>query len=511
MTIATIAAIGSVGMVSDQLAHELPESALTIAENVRFRNGGVERMRGEQSAFGTPASTPYGLFVYQSGSNRFIVHAGATAVYVNDGSTTTDITGTAPTGSAVDRWAIGALGGVLVANNGKDAPMFWGGNTGLNLATLTAWPANTTCEVLKPWKNYLFALDVTKVGTRYQHMVKWSSAADPGTIPASWDETNPANDAGEVDLAETSDALVDALPLGDALIIYKESSTYAAQYIGGQYIFAFRRLPVDHGMLARGCAAEVPGGHVVLTGGDVVLLSAAGSQSIIDGKIRDWLFGQIDATYFDRSFVVAHPAYNEAWVCFPTSGNSACTKAIVWNWKENTVSTRDLNNATCAAAGRVPSIIDNTIDGDSGAIDSDSSAIDYVEGAQSVAQLVMATTAPSIRLVDSGTDFDGTNFDSLIERTGLSLGGPYLVKNVRSVYPRIDASAGSVLWVQIGATMDVELPYTWASPVQYTVGSTLKADTSSTGRFIGYRIWSETPIAWRMKSIDIDYVVTGNA
>jgi hypothetical protein len=123
----------------------------------------------------------------------------------------------------------------------------------------------------------------------------------------------------------------------------------------------------------------------------------------------------------------------------------------------------------------------------------------------------MATTAPSIRLVDSGTDFDGTNFDSLIERTGLSLGGPYLVKNVRSVYPRIDASAGSVLWVQIGATMDVELPYTWASPVQYTVGSTLKADTSSTGRFIGYRIWSETPIAWRMKSIDIDYVVTGNA
>jgi len=78
-------------------------------------------------------------------------------------------------------------------------------------------------------------------------------------------------DAGEVDIAETPDLLVDALHLGDALIVYKERSMYAVRYVGYPAIFAVQRLPGDSGMLFRGCGAMTPLGHVVLTAGDVVL------------------------------------------------------------------------------------------------------------------------------------------------------------------------------------------------------------------------------------------------
>lgn len=509
MSLVTVPSLGSLGVYYDQLAQELPDSALTDAVNVRMRNGSAERMRGELEVFGTPSATPYGMFLYAQGGARYVVHAGTASVYVNDGSTSTDITGTAPTGGADDRWTGGSIGGVLVLNNGVDAPMYWGGNTASNLATLSNWPASTTCASMRPWKNYLFALDVTKSGTRYPHLVKWSSAAEPGALPGSWDETDPANDAGEFDLAETTDFIVDALPLGDSLIVYKEASAYAITYIGGQYVFSSRRLPADVGMLARGCAVSIPAGHVVLTPGDLVLTNGFEVRSIADSRTREWLFDTMDATNAGRSFLVSHTTYNEVWVCFPESGETTCTKALVWNWKDDTFTTRDLNNVTCGVNGVIPSTVDNSIDGDTGAIDDDTTAIDYVEGGSNQAQFVIGTTAPDIRLVDSGADFAGTDFTSRIERNHIAFGKPANVKTVRAVYPRIEGASGQTVYIQFGYTMDVETPVTWETAITYTVGTSYKADTLVTGRFISYRIWSESGAAWRLKSIDFDVEIGG--
>ncbi|MDO6575225.1 hypothetical protein, partial [Staphylococcus pasteuri_A] len=65
----------------------------------------------------------------------------------------------------------------------------------------------------------------------------------------SWDETDVTIDAGEVDVAETPDYLVDALQLGDTLILYKQRSAYVMRLIGQPYIFQVQKLPGDAGML----------------------------------------------------------------------------------------------------------------------------------------------------------------------------------------------------------------------------------------------------------------------
>ena len=504
-----IQALGSVGYVPDQLPQELPDAALSSVSNVRTRDGNIERIGGDTAIYTTPPVTPYFCATYATNAARFVVYAGTAAVYADDGTTQTDITGTAPTGAAGNRWTGGTLNGVFILNNGVDKPMYWGGNTASNLATLTAWDTNWRCAAMRPWKNYLFALDVTKSGTRYPHMVKWSSAADPGTVPASWNEADPAVDAGELDLAETTDFLVDCLPLGDQLIIYKNFSMYAATYIGGQFIFSFRRIPGDSGMIAKGCAAVVPGGHVVLTNGDLVLMNGQGAQSIVSGKIRRWLFDSLDSTYYDRSFVTTNPSFNEVWVCYPTTGNSVCNRALIWNYVENTFTTRELTGVTYGCSGQIAVSVDDSFGADTISFDESSTTFDQAQLPLSKAQLVLTTNTPQILAVDVGNDFHGTDFTASIERTGLAFGDPAVVKTVRSVYPRIDGNNGSTIYVQIGATMDVETPYTWSDAVPYVIGSTFKADTFATGRFIGYRVYSNDTFSWRAKSIDFDVVMRG--
>lgn len=508
MAIITVPNAGAVGVLADQMPHELPINAWSTAQNMRFRDGYAERFGGMKTVFTAPSVTPYWLAPYVTTTARFWVHAGLTAVYVDDGTTRTDITGTAPTGAIDDRWTGGSLNGVLVLNNEKDVPQYWGGNVASNLASLSGWNANWRAKSLRPFKNYLVGVGITKSGTAYPHMVKWSDAADPGTIPASWNEADPTTDAGEVDLAETGDLMVDQMVLGDANILYKERSMYSMRYIGGQFIFAFQRLPGDVGALARGCIANTPAGHVVLTPGDVIVHNGQGPKSILTARMRRWLFAQMDATNYKRSFLVSNLRRNEVWVCFPYGGSSVCNGALVWNFADDTLAVRDLPSITCGDFG-----LFNDQSLESWASDSESWKTDATLWSESGfdpsdGRMVLGSSS-GIYVADAGATEAGADFTALIERVNLSLDDPYSVKTVRAVYPRIEGPTGATLTVEVGATMDVEVAPTWSSPVTYTIGSTRKADAFATGRFLSLRIKSTSSFAWRLKSLDLDVIKRG--
>lgn len=354
-------ASGEFGYIADALSQELPPNAWSFAQNMRYRNGYAERAGGTTQVLQTPSVTPYFITPYRVGSSQFWVYCGLTTIFCDDGTTKTAITPvSAPTGAIDDRWTGGSASGVLVLNNGKDQPVFWGGVPATPAATLTGWNSAWRAASIRPFKNYLVALDITKTATRYGNMVKWSAAAVPGALPTTWDETDATKDAGEQDLAETTDYLVDSLPLGDLNIIYKQRSTYAMQYIGGTFVWRFFRLPGEVGMLTRGCAVNTPKGHVVLTAGDLILHNAQGPQSIAEGRVRRWLFNSIDSTNYARAFLCVNPTVNEVWVCFPESGQTACTLALVWNWQDDTFGVRQLTDTTYGAAGTVNTSLSDT-------------------------------------------------------------------------------------------------------------------------------------------------------
>jgi len=508
--ILTIPAAGEIGLVTDAAPQELPPNAWSDAKNMRFRNGYAERFAGHGKVFDTPVITPYSIVPYVTPTSRYWVHIGLTAAYVDDGTTRTNISRVAPyTGAADDRWMCGSLNGVFIANNGVDLPQYWGGNIANKLLDLTAWTSTWRCAVIRPFKNFLIALDIAKGSARYASMVKWSNPADPGTLPASWDATNPANEAGEIDLAETADMLVDAIPMGDTLIIYKERSMYSMQASGDVLIWRFTRIPGDFGMLARGCGVATPAGHVVLVAGDVVIHNGSAPKSILDGRMREWLASNMDQSNYKRSFVVANQNTSEVWVCFPENGQTTCTKALIWNWVSDTLGVRDLPNITDADFG-VADIAPGTIDGDSGQIDADQSAIDQTSLAATRGVLMMVSTAPLILGAEMTGQFNGVDFSAYLERKDLALGGDTEnVKLIRSISPRIDGPTGTVLTIEVGGTMDVEVEPTYSASITYVIGSTRKADCFVAGRFHAIRVSSNGATPWRIKSFDIDYVTQG--
>lgn len=509
----TVPLCGEFGLIKDIPNQEIPPNAWSDAANIRFREGAAERFRGEQKLFDTPAVTPYWLQQYNQGGKRWWVHAGLNAIYADDGVARQTITpASAPTGSIDDRYTGGVLNGVLVANNGVDVPWYWGG-TGV-MQTIPGWDSTERAAVIRPFKNVLVALDVTKnwatTKDRYPHMVKWSTPAVPGAVPTSWDETDPTKLAGELDLAEEPSLMVDALPLGDSLIIYKEQSMYAWSVTGGSDVFRPQRLPGSVGALARGCIASTPLGHVVLTTGDVILHSGQGPKSIITGVMRKWLFNTIDSTNRKRCFVVSNPAFNEVWVCFPELGKQACTLALVWNWDSNTWGVRTLNNVTYGAIGQLDYSITSTWASAGTDVWGDSTKAwnqDELSPAQS--RLLTASTAPSINAVDVSATFNGTPFTSRLARAGLAFDVPERVKMVRAVYPRFDAAAGTKVQIEVGGSMDAEVAPSWSPPVTYTVGSTYKADVTASGRFLSIRYTSLDNQSWRIRSQDMDIVMRG--
>lgn len=508
--IKTTKLLGQYGISKDVQPQELAENVWSDGANVRFRNGAMERMKGEQKIFDTPTVTPYWLQPYYQGGKRYWVHAGLAAVFADDGTARTTITpAVAPTGAIDDRWTGGVLNGVLVMNNGVNNPYYWGG-TGV-LAPLTAWPASTTAKSIRPFKNFLVALNVTKTGTNYPHMIKWSDAAVPGSIPSSWDKTDVTKLAGEIDLAEEPSLLVDQLPLGDMNIIYKENCMYAMQATGGLDVFRFQRLPGNVGALARGCMASTPKGHVVLTHGDVILHSGQGPQSILNGRLRSWLWKTIDDTNRTRSFVVSNPQTKEVWVCFPELGASACTLAAVWNWDDNTWSIRTMSNTTYGAAGQLSNVATRQWAQQNYSWSDAAFAWNENELSEAQERLVLCSSAPLITAAEVTGTRNGAAYTSYAERVGLTFDDPSRVKVLRGCRLRVDGPEGARIQIELGGSNNPEIGYEWSEPFTYIVGQTAynQIDRFASGRFLGIRVTSLDNLPWRITSRDDDLVPSG--
>lgn len=500
----------AVGVNADAAPEELLAGAWSFGENVMFRGGFLERAQGMAQLFATPTITPYFIAPFRTATAKYWIHFGLAQVYVDDGTTRTEITHTTPyTGAAADRWTGGAFNGVFIANNGVEPPQFWNGNTATNFANLTNWTANYTCKSIRAFGYFLVAFDITKSGTRYPFRVLWSAIADPGSVPPSWDITDATKEAGEVDIGEAGGPLVDALQMGDQLIVYTTASAHAMRYVGGQNVFSFAKIG-DFGMLARNCGATTPIGHVVMTPSDVILHAGGNPKSVASGRVRKEIFDNLDPTYAERAcFVVANPAQSEVWVCYPEVGNSSCTKAAVWNWEGDTWAFRTLRNATFGASGQVPDWTTDTWATATGTWATMTGSWSDGVVSQNDRRLVMCHATPAISVADSGTTDVGLTVSATAERIGLHFDDPQRIKLVRSVWPRIDAPAGTVVSVTVGASMTPDVDPTWGTAVNYTVGTSTKVDSFASGRLLALRLSSDTDAAWRLRGLDLDIVPQG--
>jgi hypothetical protein len=501
------------GINLDAFATELSQNEWSGGGNVRFRNGYVEKFQGEAQVHGSLLAAPYALFPTQGIMGRYWVYAGLQKLTAVENDTHTDITRASGnyTGTADDRWNGGVLSGVLVVNNGKDVPQFWGGNPATKAADLTAWPSTLRAKVIRPFRNFLFALNLTDNGASRPYAVRWSTEADPGTLPVSWDITDPTKDAGEFDLADTSDVVVDAVPFGQSLIVYKENSIWQLDYVGSPYIWSSKQVLPGIGALAQDCVVPWSGGHLVLTQGDVVNFDGSSAISVADGRVRDWLFNNLNADTYQRAFAVANIRMNEAWFCVPKTGSDWPNTALIFNWKDGTWGIRDIALASAGASGTIVYDLGNSWDADPDPWDTDDTAWNQYEYTQATPRVMLASAVDqTLVLVDTGKTFSGTAFTSYAEKTGMSFDAPESVKYCKGIRPRIDAQSGTQINVYVGSQDDLEDAVDWVGPVPFIVGQDLKADLEVSGRYLAVRFESTGIVSWRLKQFDMDVTVFGD-
>lgn len=501
-----IKGLGEVGFIGDQEGYALVPNAWTELTNMRMYAGWAERFLGHARVFDQCDVMPLWIAPYATTAKKYLVHAGKNAVFVDDGALRTDITGAAPTGGLSDRWSGGSFNSVLVLNNGVDQPMFWGGDVAQNLATLTNWSANDRAKIVRFMGYFIVALNITTLGVNYPYRVKWSGVAAPGTLPV-WTPAT-ANKAGFQDRIGVG-AFVDALPLGESLVLYFEGSMTVMSFIDGQDVMGFKDLPDPYGMLAPGCGVVIPKiGHVVLTKGDVIVHAGNGAESILEDKAKQWLQDNIDSNYYPVSFVVANHARSEVWICFPQTGQQFCTLALVWNWRSGALSKRTIPACTYGCTGFI-NYASNTWDSATGIWDAQTETWDEETDlfATDTTRLFMSSIDGRIYAMDSGETFAGTAFTGTAERTGLNEipGAAALkdrVKLVSRLWISIDAAAGTQLTVQVGGSDDPNTAPTYSAAFTYTVGTDRWVDTFASGVFLAWKISGTAH--FRVQSVDFE-------
>lgn len=543
--------LGQVGIVSDVMNEDIPVNAWTVASNVDFRDNVVSKAKGYSLIFGanTQASTPFdgticrpqwmmpyqdpetdtlywiicgiddGAAIYPAGTD------GDPVICVFNGTQILDRTGTDLSTSDPVLWNGGVVNGLPVVNNAMQEPQMWSRTAGVlntGFESLTNWPSGYTADVIRVYKDFLVALSVDD-GTNAKNpwRVMWSDAAEPFTAP----EWTPAatNRAGDVTLGEGGSFLVDCLPLRGTNIVYSQGETWAMRYVGGNSVFAFDRLFSEYGLLAQRCVKPFKDGmHFVVTVGDIIVHDGNTAQSIVDNKVRDSIFGELDPSSYTKAFVVSNYKENEMWFYYPTSGYSYPNKIAKWNIKTGAWSFMTLNTVVSHVGFGVVSAelgSNTTWDSDTGQWDNDTTVWNESVYNPNEENLIMAeygttTGLSNIYRADDSNSFDGTAIPVVLERTGLSFAGinqGYI--NLNDVVKHCDEvwlnATGGPFYVSIGASDTADGPYSWGPAVEFDPLTDYKVDGRSAGRYLGVRFTSNDDVAWRIGQYSMNILVDG--
>jgi hypothetical protein len=477
------------------------------AENIIFRDGMPQRAEPFNPVYDPPSVPPYCLLNAQIGETNYWIYAGSSTTYAVQSTVHTDITHASglQTNMDVSKFSLGLLNGVPYFNNALNEPMYWDGNVVNKFVTLPGWVATESCAALVAHRFHLFALGIDGPAGNFPDQVKWSDAAAPGNVPSTW-VAAPTNEAGDSTLSDTPGAIITGANLRDALMIYKNGSIHRADYIGGQEIYGFRTLFVEAGALSRHAVADINGRHLVVTDGDIVVTDGTNISSIAERRRKRFLFNQIDQDNFQNLVVTYNRAKNEAWICFPESANSLCTRAMIYDVANDAWGDRELPGIAFAANGIInDTASDETWDVDEQVWDADTSIWNSVNFSLSSRDLVIADPTAT-RILDVGKGAESMR--SILSRYSMDFGEGERLKFIKRIHLRIDADPAVEFKVRIGTQMATEDSILWGATQTYNSNQQY-ANVLAMGRYVSWEISVNNSAPFRITGIDIEYELRG--
>jgi hypothetical protein len=527
--------LGQIGVVTDNHPYDLPINGVSRANNVRFYGGAICRANVFRSVLNTTLSTPVFTFSIKSSSDYDKIGIadknGSIYTYLN--GTEDDVTPSTWSSSNSDSpYTSAYLQNVVYINRDDHVPWYYK-PTSTDFAALPNWTSTHRCEAFRSYRDYLIALNITKGTTTYPTMVKWSDIAQANDYPASWDETDSTKSAGENILGDMKTPIVDGLPLRDAFVVYSQDQVWMMQETGGPEVFNFRKLFDNKGMISQNCAVEVEGKHFVFGRNDIYVHDGSSIQSIIEGKNRKLVFGNLNYKRTYRCFVTHNAAFHEVIFAYVSGdddvgfvGTEYANRGAVYNYVSNTWSFIDLPNvgmmtsATYASTRTYTNISSTWTDVGGTWYNQDAAGRDVLfavspasSGVGLTASRLYGYETSSNGVVPYAISSEATK-QILVERIGVDLdeiqAGLNQYKVFRSIYPQVDTENNDqTLTFSFAGGSTPQASMSFTSSGNFTPITGYKVDTREGGRYLAWRMTSTDYADFQLSGFDIDVIATG--
>lgn len=531
--------LGSSGIVTDTHPADLEDvGTFSAGVNVRFGNGRATRAPVARMISQLPASPGHLLTIppSSSGVDQVVsISDDFSSIHRLNGETWEDISVPAQSGST-EPMAVSScfLGGISYVNRESHLPICKS-NGDSTYKVLPNWETGDRAKVIRAYKDQLVALGVTKAGNYYPTMVKWSDFATFNLPPQSWDPTSTTNSAGENVVNEMNHEIIDGLTLRDTFIIYCSASVWAMSYIGGNELYAFRKLYDEYGLINPNCVVQVGGLHYVMDRNDIYVHDGASApRSICDEKVKKFIFDGLDFAKSHLCFVTHDARLTEIRFSYPSgdrlvgfpNATTGCNRQAVFNYSNGTWTFYDVPNVvgSCKAALIAGDTWDTDQDvsfdqagGQWMTSEGDEDRHILMAGRADASQGLTANRLYGFDLINGGRlprpIHPETLKPAFLERIGIDLDamGKNLTQytNLQAIWPQMSADrAGDIYW-QFGATDNVNAQPLWSAEKSFDPDTESRIDINEAGKYLAYRIGIRGDGDFILSGFDVQLIVRG--
>lgn len=529
--------LGSTGVLTDPNPYNLPITGFTSGNNVRFDEGKVRRspvFRNIKDSLGFDPRTTFGI-VPDSGFDTVLMVSDDYVIKEYANGTVLDRTGSISGTTDPRAFTISSLADVTYINRPDRVPVFRIG-TGTNFADLTNWDSTWRTAALRPFGDFMLALNVTEGVINYPNRVRFSNLVSANAIPDSWDETDTTKSAGFNDLVQMQTPIIDGAQLGTNFVIYSSTEAMLMEFVGGTFIFNFRKLFSDEGVINQNCIVEADSKHYVFGTHDIYVTDGTTKVSICDEKTRNFIYTGLNVADADRCFVQHNKVLDEIMFCYK-SGDSLvgypdtarCNRAAVFNIRNNSWSFYDLPNVSAGTTANVDTV--STYAASTGTYDNIGGSYYDQEDSKNRHTIMVGNVDSSNGITSSklyGLDLsdEGSmafNVDPeatkppFVERIGIDLDeireplDGYKV--VTRMLPQVSTrnSTDTTLTIEFGASDLPNNTPTYSTTATFNISTDYKVDSRASGRYLSYKFSkaADDYADFELSGFDLDVTTTG--
>lgn len=333
-----------------QYAPDLPpvvnQQGLIKAKNVVPINGGYGPLASLAQVTDATALTAYcmgALGGIDFSGDPFNVAGDRNALYSTDSSGASDKSISGGYDSGLEgRWEFAAFGETILATNFNDDVQYIDAK---KLALTNEKFANISDLAIAPGvprARHIGVVDnFVVLGNIYDPVIgnqpgaiSWSAINNPLAYPIRGTDTAVAVQS-DLQVLEGNGGWVQAVVPGSEVgAIFQEHAIWRMDYVGGDVVFALRRVEPNRGLLIPGLAVPVSRWVFYLSEDGFYLFDYTQSKPIGKDRINATFFSDYDAAYPDRVSAIRDPDQTRIYVLYPGAGNSGGTpnKMLIYDW-----------------------------------------------------------------------------------------------------------------------------------------------------------------------------------